>query len=156
LLPYPTATQPPPDVDWIITIEVQGITEPIAYSFQSLTEMLGHGVTFVPDAMPNWVEMPADKTEWAGWEGIYVNRLLPDDMWHSRTITITNIKFVTDDGQSVELHDPWQGNAPVIALKNGKGEWLANSPGSPGPVRLIVIGRPPDLWIYRVTKIIIE
>jgi len=154
LLPYPAATQPPPEAEWIVTLEGAGIMQPITYTYRDLTEIMRYGVTSVPSAVPDWLEMPADETEWADWEGVYVSRLLPDNVRHSRTIT--NIQFITDDGQRVELNDPWHCNAPVIALKDGEGNWLADIPDGPGPVRLIVTNRPLDMWIYRVARIIVE
>jgi hypothetical protein len=156
LLPYPTATEPPPNVEWTLTLDGVGVTTPMTYTYQELAGMMSNGVSLVPSAMPDWVEMPADETEWAGWEGVYVNRLLPDDVRYSSTITITSIRFIADDGQVVELDNPWHGNTPIIALKNGKGDWLANSLDSRGPVRLIIVGKPLDLWIYRIVKIVIE
>jgi hypothetical protein len=156
VLPYPTATKPPPVIDWIITLEGIGLTTPITYTYQDLTAMIGHGASFIPSAVPDWLEVPDDKSEWAGWEGIYLNRLLPEEVRFSKMVTITHVVFIADDGRSVELDAPWQGNAPIIALKNEKGEWLADNPGDLGPVRLIVLGKSIDLWIYRVTRIIIE
>lgn len=106
--------------------------------------------------------MTEDEEEWVGWEGIRVlSMLMRDALGSSFPITTaTTLHFVADDGRSVQVHLPYKKDVapimPVIALKNGEGEWLADDPDSPGPVRLIVLGRPSDLWIYRVTKIIIE
>lgn len=155
LLPYPTATLPPPtDISWTLTVEGVRLAEPITYTYQDLTQLM-RGATFIPSAVPDWLPMPDDKSEWAGWEGIYVGYLLPDRS-SDASPAIASILFRTDDGRSVRLDNPWRGNAPVIALKNGEGEWLANDPDSPGPVRLIILGKPLELWVYRVTHIIFE
>jgi hypothetical protein len=134
---------------------VEGVrfAEPITYTYQDLTQLM-LGVTRIPSAVPDWLPMPDDKSEWAGWEGVYVGYLLPEHI--TDTSAISSILFKTDDGRSVRLDNPWHGNAPVIALKNGEGEWLADDPNSPGPVRLIILGKPLELWVYGVTQIIFE
>jgi hypothetical protein len=166
--PDPEGWQPPPeDVDWAITIEGVGITKPVTYTYWNLTEMLrcGYGTPLIPGTTVFDLWVPEDENEeWVGWEGVRViSRLMQDALDPSFPITtITTLRFVADDGRSVQVHIPKKRGddvamvMPVIALKNGEREWLADDPDSPGPVRLIVLGRPSDLWIYRVTKIIIE
>lgn len=156
LLPYPTETLPPPtNISWTLTVEGVGFAKPVTYTYQDLTQLM-RGVTHIPSAVPDWLPMPDDKSEWAGWEGVYIDRFFPGYARSSNTPAIASILFKTDDGHSVRLDNPWHGNAPVIALKNGEGEWLADDPDSPGPVRLIILGKPLELWVYRVTQIIFE
>jgi hypothetical protein len=134
-----------PNVEWQLTIDGD-VKQSVTYTFQDLTERRR---TEFNDILTRNPDDPDEKTSW---QGITLFALLQKPGGVEYTLD-WSVRITLADGTSERTELPSLRGA-FIALKNGEGNWLADTYSV--PVRLIIPNRPSTDWLDGPVRITID
>jgi DMSO/TMAO reductase YedYZ molybdopterin-dependent catalytic subunit len=137
----------PPEVEWELVIDGD-VEQSVTYTFQDIAELQRARLTDILTRNP---ENPDEKVSW---EGVTLFLLLqePGGVDYQRSVTWWALITLADGTRHrMSLADL---RGALIALKDGEGNWLAETEA--WPVRLIAPNRPSSDWLWGPVRITIN
>jgi len=128
-------SEQPPAVEWELAIDGD-VNQPKTYTYEDLVDLRRANLVDVP------TRDPANPDETASWEGVTLFLLLQEPGGVEYTVDWWVIVTLVDGTtRRANLSDM---RGTLIALKDGAGNWLADS--DVAPIRLIAPNRPSSEW----------
>ena len=137
----------PPEVEWELVIDGD-VEQSMTYTFQDITELQRARLTDILTRNP---ENPSEKVSW---EGVTLFLLLrePGGVDYQSGVTWWALITLADGSRHrLSLADL---RGAIIALKDGEGNWLAET--EKWPVRLVAPNRPSNDWLWGPVRITIH
>jgi DMSO/TMAO reductase YedYZ molybdopterin-dependent catalytic subunit len=147
LLVLVACSEKPPEVEWELVVDGD-VEQSITYTFQDITELQRARLTDILTRNP---ENPSEKVSW---EGVTLFLLLrePGGVDFQSGVTWWTLITLADGSRHrMSLADL---RGAIIALKDGEGNWLAET--EKWPVRLVAPNRPSSDWLWGPVRITIH
>jgi hypothetical protein len=145
LLALSACTERPPEVEWELSIDGD-VNQPVTYTFQDLVDMRRTKLTDIPTRNPD------NPDETTSWEGVTLFLLFQEP---------GGVEYTVNSWALITLVDgtTWRANmselrGALIALKNGEGNWLAETTDT--PLRLIAPNLPTKAWLDSPVRITVH
>jgi hypothetical protein len=134
-----------PDVKWELTIDGD-VEQAVTLSYQDILKMRREKLTDVP------TQNPHNEDERTSWEGVFLTLLFRKTgkveyniQWQAA------ITFADGSSRRFSLADLV---GAMLALKDGEGNWLAETDES--PLRLVIPNKPSSDWLAGPVRITVQ